>query len=53
MERYIGIDTHRDSSTICVLSATGKRVTQEVVATNGHVHDLVIETLAGIIGPPD
>ena len=37
MERYIGIDTHRDSSTICVLSATGKRVTQEVVATNGHV----------------
>ena len=37
MERYIGIDTHRDSSTLCVLSATGKRVTQEVVATNGHV----------------
>ena len=36
MERYIGIDVHRDSSTICVLSATGKRVTQEVVATNGH-----------------
>jgi hypothetical protein len=23
MERHIGIDTHRDSSTICVLSATG------------------------------
>ena len=33
MERYIGIDTHRDSSTICVLSASGKRVMQEVVAT--------------------
>ena len=37
MERYIGIDIHRDSSTICVLSAAGKRVMQEVVATNGPV----------------
>ena len=35
MERYIGIDVHRDSSTICVLSATGKRVRREVVETNG------------------
>ena len=25
MERYLGIDVHRDSSTICVLNATGKR----------------------------
>ena len=37
MERYIGIDVHRDSSTICVLSATGKRVSREVVETNGEV----------------
>lgn len=37
MERYIGIDTHRDSSTICVLSATGKRVSREVVETNGEL----------------
>jgi hypothetical protein len=29
MERYIGIDTHRDSSTICVLSAGGKPVERE------------------------
>ncbi len=36
MARYLGIDVHRDSSTICVLSATGKRVTREVVETNGH-----------------
>lgn len=35
MERYLGIDVHRDSSTICVLSATGKQVSLEVVATNG------------------
>jgi transposase len=36
MERYIGIDVHRDSSTVCVLSATGKRVSREIVETNGH-----------------
>lgn len=35
MERYLGIDVHRDSSTICVLSATGKRVRRDLVETNG------------------
>ncbi len=35
MERYIGIDVHRDSSTICILNVGGKRVQREVVETNG------------------
>ncbi|MGB5175968.1 MAG: hypothetical protein WBP10_00235 [Thermoanaerobaculia bacterium] len=37
MERYIGIDVHRDSTTISVVSATGKRVRREIVETNGQV----------------
>lgn len=47
MERYIGIDTHRDSSTICVLSAAGKRVSQEVVETNGQVVVRYLKQLRG------
>ena len=49
MERYIGIDVHRDSSTICVLSATGKRVTHEVVATNGHALVSSVRKLRGTL----
>lgn len=47
MARYLGIDVHRDSSTICVLSATGKRVTHEVVETNGHALVDYIRRLRG------
>lgn len=47
MARYLGIDVHRDSSTICVLSATGKRVTHEVVETNGHALIDYIRRLRG------
>lgn len=35
MERYIGIDVHRDSSTVCVLNAAGKRLQREVMETTG------------------
>ena len=49
MERYIGIDTHRDSSTVCVLSATGKRVTREVVETNGHALVSTVRKLRGAL----
>ncbi len=35
MQRYLGIDVHSKSSTICVLSAAGKKVRQDVVETNG------------------
>ncbi|MGB5294470.1 MAG: transposase [Thermoanaerobaculia bacterium] len=48
MERYIGIDVHRDSSTICVVSAAGKRVSQEVLETNGQV---VVRYLKQLRGP--
>jgi transposase len=47
MQRYLGIDVHRDSSTICVLSAAGKRVSREVVATNGHALVRYLEQLRG------
>lgn len=47
MERYLGIDVHRDSSTICVLSATGKRVRMDRVETNGPV---LIRYLQGLSG---
>jgi hypothetical protein len=33
MQRYIGIDVHRDSSTICVLTASGKRSRRDVLET--------------------
>ena len=35
MERYIRMDVHAESCTICVLDATGKRVRQDLVETNG------------------
>jgi hypothetical protein len=35
MERYVGMDVHAESCTICVLDAAGKRVHQDVVETNG------------------
>ena len=35
MERYIGMDVHAESCTICVLDVAGKRVRQDVVETNG------------------
>ena len=47
MERYIGIDVHRDSSTIIVLSATGKRVRRDLVETNGPVMIRYLQQLAG------
>ncbi len=47
MERYLGVDVHRDSSTVCVLSAAGKRLRQDVVETNGHA---LVQYLKGIRG---
>ena len=35
MERYLGIDAHRDSCTIVVLSAKGKKTQRHVVPTEG------------------
>lgn len=47
MERYIGIDSHCDSSTICVVSATGKRVSREVVETTGQALVSSVRKLRG------
>lgn len=49
MERYLGIDVHRDSSTVCVLSAAGKRVRQDIVETNGHALVRHLEELRGTL----
>ena len=35
MERYIGLDVHRDSCTVAVVGASGKRLKSFVVETNG------------------
>jgi len=35
MERYIGMDVHKASCSLCVLDATGRVVRQDVVETNG------------------
>lgn len=35
MKRYLGMDVHAASVTVCVLNEAGKRVRQDVVETNG------------------
>ena len=35
MERYLGMDVHKTSCSFCVLDASGRRVRQDVVETNG------------------
>ena len=35
MDRYIGIDAHSASCTVAVLGPTGKRISSQVIETNG------------------
>jgi len=35
MEKYVGMDVHAQSCTVCSLRGGGKRLSQDVVATNG------------------
>ena len=49
MERYLGIDLHRDSSTIVVLSAAGKRVRRDLVETNGQSLVRYVRQLQGTL----
>ena len=49
MDRYIGIDVHRDSTTIVVLSATGKRTRRDVVDTNGRTLIRYLRALSGTL----
>lgn len=47
MERYLGLDVHRDSCTFCVLSEAGKQVQRQVVETNGQALVSFVRQLPG------
>jgi transposase len=47
MDRYIGLDVHAQSSTVAVISATGKRLRSLVVPTSG---EALIEAIRSING---
>jgi transposase len=47
MERYLGLDVHRDSCTICVLSESGKLVLRQVVETNGQALVSFVRSVPG------
>ncbi len=49
MDRYIGIDVHRDSSTVVVLNAKGKRTRRDVVDTNGRTLVRYLQQLSGTL----
>jgi transposase len=47
MNRYIGLDVHAQTTTLAVMSAKGKHLTEKVVETHGK---LLVETIAAIAG---
>lgn len=47
MDKYIGMDVHAASTTMVVLSSTGRRLGKYVVETNGHA---LVEQLGAISG---
>jgi hypothetical protein len=47
MERYLGVDVHRESCTISVVSEVGKEVQRQVVETNGRALVSFVRQLAG------
>jgi len=47
MERYLGLDVHRDSTSVAVMSARGKRVRRDRVETNGQALVGYLKSLAG------
>ncbi len=47
MRKYLGLDVHRESTTVCVLSESGKRLGQEVVETDGTVLIRLVQQMAG------
>ncbi len=48
MERYLGIDPHRDSCTLALVSPRGKKVKQMVVPTEGSA---LVQTVRELRGP--
>ena len=47
MQRYLGLDVHAASSTLVVLSQSGKRLGQSVIETNGRA---LVEAIRAIPG---
>jgi transposase len=47
MDRFIGLDAHGQSCTLCVMSASGKRLGHHVVETNGKALVEQIRSVAG------
>jgi transposase len=47
MERYLGLDVHAASSTLVVLSQSGKQLRQSVIETNGQALVEAIRAIAG------
>ncbi len=47
MERYIGLDVHRDSCTVAVVGPSGKRLKSFVVETNGSALVEVVRSIPG------
>ena len=47
MERFIGLDVHRPSTTCAVIDARGKRLRVDVVETNGQTLVEQLKTIPG------
>ena len=49
MDRYVGVDAHAQTCTLAVMGPTGKRLTSEVVETNGQALLAAIHKIPGRI----
>ena len=47
MDRYIGIDAHSASCTIAVIGPTGRRISSQVIETNGKALVGALEAIPG------
>lgn len=47
MERFIGIDVHKDSCTVVVMGPSGRRIRRDVVETNGAALIEVLKVIPG------
>jgi hypothetical protein len=47
MDRYIGLDVHAQTTTLAVMSAKGKHLTEKVIETHGK---LLVETIGSMAG---
>jgi hypothetical protein len=47
MERYIGIDAHKESSTVAIMGPTGRRLQELLVETNANAIKTALKGVAG------